>query len=60
VDKKQSLDSAEADSACFLRRRSLRTLFAGRGEAEVEIDIFLIFFAKFKLIVVFKFSRKVL
>ena len=34
VDKKRSLDSAEADSACFLRMRSLRTFFVGGAEEE--------------------------
>jgi len=42
------------------QRRSLRTLFVGAGGAEKEINFFLISFAKFKLIIIFKFSWKVL
>jgi len=45
VDKKRSLESAEADSACFLRSGGVDQFFK-------------IFFAKFKLIIVFRFSGK--
>jgi len=34
VAKKRSLDSAKADSACFLRMRSLRNFFVGGAEEE--------------------------
>jgi len=35
---KRSLDSAEADSACFLRMGSLRTFFVGGAEEETFLQ----------------------
>ena len=54
----QKAEFGVREGSCYLRRRSLRSLFV--GEAAEEIDFFLIFFAKFKLIIVFKFSWKIL
>jgi len=57
-DKKRSLDSAEADSACFLRMQSPKSFFIGEGRAVEEFFFFLIFFAHLKLMVASIFLAK--
>ena len=59
MDKKRSLNSAEADSACFLRMRSPKSLFVGGGGAEEEVVLFLNFLCTFETHNWFNFSCKV-
>jgi len=47
----RSLESAETDSACFFVEAGSKNPVCWRGGVEGEIDFFLIFLAKFKLII---------
>ena len=57
VDNKRSLDSVEADSACFLRMLSPKSFFI--GGVEEEVVFFLNFLCKFETHGCFNFSCKV-
>jgi len=56
VDKKWSLDSAGADSACFLQMRSPKSFFV--GGVEEEFVFYLIFFSNLKLMIASIFLAK--